>query len=352
MKDDDSIEDDDVAPSNQFLDDNGIFSGLNFVQYLQEEGSKVPYDYNKPERGQLPPYYDEIKFKKAQDVFKEYACNLLFVKLAGLVTLLVDESAVRIMILTNRSSTPEKACQRYKDTIKHVITWYVSDLHDGSALWQSICRVKMMHRGANAQAGKVPGMPQITQLELAGTVFGFIGYAVTRPQSFGLDSLTNTELEALMHFWRVIGYMLGVDDKFNICRESSEETIAIFDALLSTCFKQHMLMKDPSCLQMQFAAIEGISMLGLPIRPKPFLNFTYGLICWDETVDPSLAVEVKGYGYIYSTAENKRLNGLSLSMSKDRETLEEEKDGEDAGTGSCEGSPKEAIRIMKGVRAS
>lgn len=58
--------------------------------------------------------------------------NLLFVKLAGLVTLLWHQTATKIIILTNRSSTPETACKRYKDTVKHVLTWYTGDFSENS----------------------------------------------------------------------------------------------------------------------------------------------------------------------------------------------------------------------------
>lgn len=70
-----------------------------------------------------------------------------------------------------------------------------------------------MHHSANLQAGKVADIPQITQLELACTVFGFIGFAIVRPEAFGMTTLTDSDLESLIHFWKVIGYLLGVEDR-------------------------------------------------------------------------------------------------------------------------------------------
>lgn len=70
-----------------------------------------------------------------------------------------------------------------------------------------------MHHAANLIASRHPGVQQITQLELAATVTGFIGYAIVKPECFGLSSMTDEDCEALIHFWRVIGYLLGVHDR-------------------------------------------------------------------------------------------------------------------------------------------
>ncbi|KAK9679330.1 ER-bound oxygenase mpaB/B'/Rubber oxygenase, catalytic domain [Popillia japonica] len=132
-----------------------------------------------------------------------------------------------------------------------VLTWCTSDLQENSALWQSIYRVKMMHHSANLQAKKIRDMPRITQMELAGTIFGFRGFAIIRPECFGLTSLTDQDCSNLLHFWRVIGYLLGVDDRFNICRESLSETKAIFIALSEIIIKPHMLSRHEYVSDMQ-----------------------------------------------------------------------------------------------------
>ncbi|KAI4468970.1 ER-bound oxygenase [Holotrichia oblita] len=276
------LEEDTIVPSEQFLDEVGKFSGTKFINYLESEGSKVLYDNTKRQRDQLPPYYDEIKFKRAQNIFVDYAPNLLVLKLAGLITLLNEETSLRIIMMTKNSSTPETACTRYRDTVKHVMTWYTSDFQENSTLWQSIHRVKMMHHSANSQARKIPDMPRITQLELAGTIFGFIGFAIIRPECFGLTALTDEDYDSLVHFWRVIGHLLGVEDRFNICRDSLSETKAIFHALADIIIRPHMLGRHENTLHMQLAAIRGISMFTAPLHSKVFLNFTYDLVCWDN----------------------------------------------------------------------
>lgn len=48
---------------------------------------------------------------------------------------------------------------------------------------------------------------------MALTQFGFIGYALARPNEIGVYKATREELEGLIHIWKVVGYILGVEDK-------------------------------------------------------------------------------------------------------------------------------------------
>jgi len=43
--------------------------------------------------------------------------------------------------------------------------------------------------------------------------FGFIGYTIVSEEYLGI-SVTSEEMEGVVHLWRVIGSMLGMDDKF------------------------------------------------------------------------------------------------------------------------------------------
>lgn len=47
-----------------------------FLEYLDAEAKKVPYDNQTPKKGQLPPYYDETKFKKYWRYIKESQKNI------------------------------------------------------------------------------------------------------------------------------------------------------------------------------------------------------------------------------------------------------------------------------------
>ncbi|GJQ82409.1 hypothetical protein Trydic_g11824 [Trypoxylus dichotomus] len=265
-----------------FYDDSGKFSAKKFIEYLDTEGRNVPYDREKPEKGQLPLYYDEVKFKKAQLVFEKYKSCFLLVKLTGLLALLLNAVALKIIMLTKKSGTPETAFVRYRDTFRHVLIWYSSDFTVGSKLWKSIDKVKSMHHSANLEATTVPNVLLITQRELAATVWGFIGFAIARPEYFGLKDLADSELEAVVHFWRVICYLLGVDNRFNLCRESLAQTKAIFHEVTNHYFKRFMLLRQPNSEHMQLVALEGIRKFGFILKPKVVLNMLNDVILMDR----------------------------------------------------------------------
>ena len=57
------------------------------------------------------------------------------------------------------------------------------------------------------------GLRRITQADMALTQFGFIGFTLLSGDQLGIKA-TDEELNGLVHFWRVIGYMLGMQDKY------------------------------------------------------------------------------------------------------------------------------------------
>lgn len=48
---------------------------------------------------------------------------------------------------------------------------------------------------------------------MAITQFGFIGFTLMSAEQLGVKA-TEEELEGIVHFWRVIGYMLGMEEKY------------------------------------------------------------------------------------------------------------------------------------------
>lgn len=48
---------------------------------------------------------------------------------------------------------------------------------------------------------------------MAITQFGFMGFIVLRHEYLGVQ-VTDRNIEAFIHFWRVIGFMMGIQDRF------------------------------------------------------------------------------------------------------------------------------------------
>lgn len=45
-----------------------------------------------------------------------------------------------------------------------------------------------------------------------------MGLILLHPEKFGIARATDKELEGFVHMWRCIGWILGIDDRFNFCR--------------------------------------------------------------------------------------------------------------------------------------
>ncbi len=79
-----------------------------------------------------------------------------------------------------------------------------------------------MHVVVNKRSTKA-GIGIISQKDMAITQFLFMGFILWMPKKFGIVG-SYEQLDAFNHFWRLIGYLLGTEDRFNACGETVEET--------------------------------------------------------------------------------------------------------------------------------
>jgi hypothetical protein len=49
------------------------------------------------------------------------------------------------------------------------------------------------------------------------TQFGFMGYALIRPDFLGIHHGNDEDREGFVHLWAVVGSLLGIKDEFNLC---------------------------------------------------------------------------------------------------------------------------------------
>ena len=73
-------------------------------------------------------------------------------------------------------------------------------------------------RGRHSHASRTAcrsGLNYITQRDMALTQFGFIGFAILKPQELGIIG-SEKDVEGFIHFWRVIGHLMGIQDKYDI----------------------------------------------------------------------------------------------------------------------------------------
>nr|XP_015837413.1 PREDICTED: uncharacterized protein LOC655780 isoform X2 [Tribolium castaneum] len=256
------------------------FNAEKFVQDLFEEGTKRACDETVQrfnENTKLPEFYDEELYKKGQKFFIDNIFALLYGKFLGLLSVLSIPSIVRILIYTKMSGSPLTAYRRYLSTVFHMVIWYQSDFTPGSKLWQSVIEVKDKHNSVSKRCCNA-GLGRINQKDMALTQFGFMGYALAFRDKIGLHDAKEEELKALVHVWRVVGYVMGIEDRFNICRDSVEETSEICRILADQIFRPAIERKDKDFIEMATHLSDGMWAMNPTLNAKIYLNLVYRLL--------------------------------------------------------------------------
>ncbi|XP_053685354.1 uncharacterized protein LOC128734961 [Sabethes cyaneus] len=241
----------------------------------------------------LPQWFDDAKFKRGQKYFFDNRFGMMQSNYCGLVTLLCEPKGLMILNNTGRSSTPETARKRYLSTVLHMLSWYEIDLSPDSKSWASLNRVRKMHLNASKKSDeKRTGF--ITQAEIAFTTFGFMGYALVRPHLLGIRYDNDDDREALVHFWAVIGAMLGVQDQYNICLPKLAVVEMICHMCLRYIFMPLLQFESPLFRKMISAVVDGLgefvpfdsydSVIWFVRRVAGIPGYQYGVDIEKETI--------------------------------------------------------------------
>lgn len=117
--------------------------------------------------------------------------------------------------------------------------------------------VRKLHNLASASSEK-KGIGLITQTEVSMTTFGFAGFALNRPQIFGISRKNQAQREGFLHLWAVLNYMLGVRDEFNICLLPIEAAEIEFDVIMRNILAPYLQVETELFKQMLSALIDGM----------------------------------------------------------------------------------------------
>ncbi|XP_025073081.1 uncharacterized protein LOC105423077 isoform X1 [Pogonomyrmex barbatus] len=204
------------------------------LRIILDEGPRSPMNFEdvKPE---LPPFYDEKKFRLGQQAFYNNVFSMMIAKLSGLVSLFAISTILDVVMFTKKSNTPCLAYRRYASTILHTFVWHEKDPNGKpNEFLESLKIVRRKHCNAFKKSTEA-GVHKPTQLDMALAQFGFVGYIMVSGEYLGINA-TPEEMEGTVHLWRVIGSMLGMDDKFNLCTGTVQETRALCQRVLEEVF--------------------------------------------------------------------------------------------------------------------
>ncbi|XP_013167360.1 PREDICTED: uncharacterized protein LOC106117543 [Papilio xuthus] len=285
-------------------------------QLLSKEATESPSDVKTADNlvQTLPKWYDEVNFNQARRFYWHNCYGLTLAMLLGLVNVLAVPSILKILVGARRSNDVYPAFKRYLSTFLHAVSWFETDLKPGSHSWESVYKVRKRHI-LMSKAAMLKGQGIICQRDLALTLFGFIGFTFLKPEKFGVETLQKDDWDAYNQFWRVIGYMIGIEDRYNICRNSVEETRQVCQLILQRVYTPYLTYPPEYFEYMAHIMLEGVS------SANPTVN-TPSLLYWTKYL-----AEVPGYVYTegeriqFQQLLKDKLNGSSEDTGVDSFTL-------------------------------
>ncbi|XP_038217335.1 uncharacterized protein LOC119836153 [Zerene cesonia] len=171
----------------------------------------------------LPDWFDKKKHEQGREFIKNFLFGQSVSMTLGLISVFSIPTILEVLVGTTRSNTEITAYRRYWSTFSHIMYWFDDELKPGSKSWKSLHTVRSRHVRAD-RAAKLKRHGTVSQRDISLTLFGFIGITVLKPDKLGITQLKPGDWEGFNHFWAVLGAMIGLEDKYNICRKTFEET--------------------------------------------------------------------------------------------------------------------------------
>lgn len=244
------------------------------LKFLLEDGGLVTI--SSSHNLELPAWFDWDKFRRGQQYFRKNFFAMLVSKLCGLLVILAIPSILRVLVLTRNSSEPVTAFRRYLLTVTHMLEWYDGDLLEPtSGAHKSLMEVRTRHITAARKARKA-GFRPISHLDMVLTQFGFMGFAVLFPEKLGLSG-SPEEQEGFIHFWRTVGHLVGIEDRFNICKGNLPETKQLCQAILEEIFVPALKKPADGFEKMSRSLLEGMWVMVPSIEYDAYMAFTMRL---------------------------------------------------------------------------
>ncbi|KAF3427619.1 hypothetical protein E2986_08365 [Frieseomelitta varia] len=241
------------------------------LQALLNDGANsfMDLEWLQPE---LPSFFDETKFLLGQQMFYNNAFTMMIAKLCGLLSLFAVPSIKNVLTFTGQSGARCNAFRRYVSTILHNWVWYGRKAGIEKEFLESLKIVRKKHCVAFRRSSEA-GLSRVSQLDMALAQFGFMGFTLLSGDYLGVNN-SSEELEGLIHFWRVIGSMLGMEDKYNICTGNVEESRALCRRLLDEVFLPSFVSNSKDFEEMSRVVLESVWPVNPYIDPNAFIKFT------------------------------------------------------------------------------
>ncbi|XP_023240439.1 uncharacterized protein LOC111638900 isoform X1 [Centruroides sculpturatus] len=276
---------------------------------LLKKGAFIFGDSKNPP-DQPPPWLDKERFYRARVIFKKYFFSIFFIHLSGLMLTIHLPSMLPPLLATGKSANLMCLFQRYLSTMLHIRRWYEGDVwNPEDPAHKSIITVRKMHKRVadrlndSKEHGTCPlskkDVVYVSQYDMAIAQFAFIGLAVLYPTTVGI-TCSKEDLECLIHFWRGVGYLLGMEDRFNLCQGTYEETTNLCREILEEVVKPAIKSSPKETTQMSRNVVKALNSFIIFLSWEAMAKFWFQII--DLPTDFAMAVmEKTGFWLMWIT---------------------------------------------------
>lgn len=135
----------------------------------------------------------------------------------------------------------------------------------------------------NKNTGKVVGQDRVwvSQCEMAMTQWAFFALLILYPKDCAAHGMNQNDLEDIVYLWRVIGYLMGIEDRFNLGQGTFEECKSLYKVILDD-FMRPKLSEKPHPYQIGYDVSHAIAKALRPvnseIRFNVILNYWYKVL--------------------------------------------------------------------------
>jgi hypothetical protein len=160
--------------------------------------------------------------------------------------------------------------------------------------WRSLEYVRKIHVMISKRAEK-SGLGIISQKDMAITQFAFVGMQLLSPEKLGIKG-SSEDFENFSHAWRVRGALLGIEDRFNICGATLDETLGRLEAVRQDFVLPALTNIDLKTEEYLRIAVEGMSAFEPFLHPETHIFLIKRLVGVDT------------YGYFQSEPNASNVN--------------------------------------------
>nr|XP_027195155.1 uncharacterized protein LOC113789772 [Dermatophagoides pteronyssinus] len=212
-----------------------IFENANHCECDVYQNQTDEYYWSKP-----PDWFEPGNFQQAQKLFRTYKSTFILSYIYGLSLSFFYPDDLIPLISTGKSKSVAHLFQRYLKTIDYISIWFeLNPFDEQSKAYRTLSTIRQMHSKVSQKLNKnqTSRLIWMNQYRMYHGQFPFVGLFAIFPKQLGFDILTQKEIHCIFHFWRTIGYCLGIDDQFNLCSGTDQEIIEICQQI----FQQELL---------------------------------------------------------------------------------------------------------------